>query len=133
MREKIFFIRRQNEIICKSSHLCKEEKLIKKKEKEDMSVTMTKLMFAIPMAIFALKLIVQYVIGHHEEDTKMLQKALNSMIYFFMTTSATWFYKGKGDFVPFTLNIQGVISLIMLVTPFVLNFISMWIDRKEKM
>ncbi len=98
-----------------------------------MSVTMTKLMFAIPMAYFALKLIVQYVIGHHEEDPKMLQKALNSMICFFMTASATWFYKGKGDFTPFTLNIKVVISLIMLVTPFVLDFISMWIDRKEKM
>ena len=47
-----------------------------------MSVTMTKLIFAVPMAIFALKLIVQYVIGHHEEDPKMLQKAFFSMICF---------------------------------------------------
>lgn len=98
-----------------------------------MSVTMTKLMFAIPMAIFALKVIVQCVIGSHEEDPKMLQKALRSMICFFMTACATTIYKGKGDFTPFTLNARGVISLIMLVTPFVLDFISMWIDRKEKM
>lgn len=98
-----------------------------------MSITMTKLMFAIPMVFFALRLIVQYIVGHHEEDPEMLQKALRSMICFFMTACATTFYKGKGDFIPFTLNARGVISLIMLVTPFVLNFISMWIDRKEKM
>lgn len=98
-----------------------------------MSVTMTKLIFAVPMAIFALKLIVQYVIGHHEEDPKMLQKAFFSMICFFMIACATIFYKGKGDFTPFTLNAKGVISLIMLITPFVLDFISMWIDWKEKM
>ena len=101
--------------------------------KKKMSITMTKLMFAIPMAFFALRLIVQYIVGHHEEDPEMLQKALRSMICFFMTACATTFYKGKGDFIPFTLNARGVISLIMLVTPFVLNFISMWIDRKEKM
>ena len=98
--------------------------------KKKMSITMTKLMFAIPMAFFALRLIVQYIVGHHEEDPEMLQKALRSMICFFMTACATTFYKGKGDFIPFTLNARGVISLIMLVTPFVLNFISMWIDRK---
>ena len=101
--------------------------------KKKMSITMTKLMFAIPMAFFALRLIVQYIVGHHEEDPEMLQKALRSMICFFMTACATTFYKGKGDFIPFTLNARGVISLIMLVTPFVLNFISMWIDRKEQM
>lgn len=101
--------------------------------KKKMSITMTKLMFAIPMAFFALRLIVQYIVGHHEEDPEMLQKALRSMICFFMTACATTFYKGKGDFIPFTLNARGVISLIMLVTPFVLDFISMWIDRKEKM
>ena len=101
--------------------------------KKKMSIKMTKLMFAIPMAFFALRLIVQYIVGHHEEDPEMLQKALRSMICFFMTACATTFYKGKGDFIPFTLNARGVISLIMLVTPFVLNFISMWIDRKEKM
>ena len=101
--------------------------------KKKMSITMTKLMFAIPMAFFALRLIVQYIVGHHEEDPEMLQKALRSMICFFMTACATTFYKGKGDFIPFTLNARGVISLIILVTPFVLNFISMWIDRKEKM
>ena len=101
--------------------------------KKKMSITMTKLMFAIPMAFFALRLIVQYIVGHHEEDPEMLQKALRSMICFFMTACATTFYKGKGDFIPFTLNARGVVSLIMLVTPFVLNFISMWIDRKEKM
>lgn len=98
-----------------------------------MSITMTKLMFAIPMAFFALRLIVQYIVGHHEEDPEMLQKALRSMICFFMTACATTFYKGKGDFTPFTLNARRVVSLIMLVTPFVLDFISMWIDRKEKM
>lgn len=98
-----------------------------------MSITMTKLMFAIPMAFFALRLIVQYIVGHHEEDPEMLQKALRSMICFFMTACATTFYKRKGDFTPFTLNARGVVSLIMLVTPFVLDFISMWIDRKEKM
>ena len=101
--------------------------------KKKMSITMTKLMFAIPMAFFALRLIVQYIVGHHEEDPEMLQKALRSMICFFMTACATTFYKGKGDFIPFTLNARGVVSLIMLVTPFVLDFISMWIDRKEKM
>ena len=63
-----------------------------------MSITMTKLMFAIPMAFFALRLIVQYIVGHHEEDPEMLQKALRSMICFFMTACATTFYKGKGDF-----------------------------------
>lgn len=98
-----------------------------------MSITMTKLMFAVPMAFFALKLNVCYIIGQIEKDPEMLQKALRSMICFFMTACATTFYKGKGDFIPFTLNARGVISLIMLVTPFVLNFISMWIDRKEKM
>ena len=101
--------------------------------KKKMSITMTKLMFAIPMAFFALRLIVQYIVGHHEEDPEMLQKALRSMICFFMTACATTFYKGKGDLTHFTLNARGVVSLIMLVTPFVLDFISMWIDRKEKM
>ena len=86
-----------------------------------------------PDGFFALRLIVQYIVGHHEEDPEMLQKALRSMICFFMTACATTFYKGKGDFTPFTLNARGVVSLIMLVTPFVLDFISMWIDRKEKM
>lgn len=61
-----------------------------------MSVTMTKLMFAIPMAYFALKLIVQYVIGHHEEDPKMLQKALNSMICFFHDSISNMVLQRKG-------------------------------------
>ena len=101
--------------------------------KKKMSITMTKLMFAIPMAFFALRLIVQYIVGHHEEDPEMLQKALRSMICFFMTACATTFYKGKGDFIPFTLNARGVISLIMLITTFKFDFISMWIDWKEEM
>lgn len=98
-----------------------------------MSVTMTKLMFAIPMAYFAFKLIAKYIIGHFKFDPRMLHDAFLEMIYFFMTACATTFYKGKGAFTPFVLNTKGVISLIMLVTPFVLDFISMWIDRKEKM
>ena len=98
-----------------------------------MSITMTKLMFAIPMAFFALRLIVQYIVGHHEDDPEMLQKALRSMICFFMTACATTFYKGKGDFIPFTLNARGVISLIMLITTFKFDFISMWVDWKEEM
>ena len=101
--------------------------------KKKMSITMTKLMFAIPMAFFALRLIVQYIVGHHEEDPEMLQKALRSMICFFMTACATTFYKGKGDFIPFTLNARGVISLIMLITTFKFDFISMWVDWKEEM
>ena len=101
--------------------------------KKKMSITMTKLMFAIPMAFFALRLIVQYIVGHHEEDPEMLQKALRSMICFFMTACATTFYKGKGDFIPFTLNARGVISLIMLIMTFKFDFISMWVDWKEEM
>ena len=101
--------------------------------KKKMSITMTKLMFAIPMAFFALRLIVQYIVGHHEEDPEMLQKALRSMICFFMTACATTFYKGKGDFTPFTLNARGVVSLIMLIKTFKFDFISMWVDWKEKM
>ena len=101
--------------------------------KKKMSITMTKLMFAIPMAFFALRLIVQYIVGHHEEDPEMLQKALRSMICFFMTACATTFYKGKGDFTPFTLNARGVVSLIMLITTFKFDFISMWVDWKEEM
>lgn len=98
-----------------------------------MSITMTKLMFVVPMVYFAFKLIAKYTIGHFKMDPGMLQDALPEMICFFMTACATHFYKGKGDFTPFTLNVRGVISLIMLVIPFVLDFISMWINRKEKM
>lgn len=86
-----------------------------------------------PDGFFALRLIVQYIVGHHEEDPEMLQKALRSMICFFMTACATTFYKGKGDFTPFTLNARGVVSLIMLITTFKFDFISMWVDWKEKM
>lgn len=50
-----------------------------------------------------------------------------------MTACATTFYKGKGDFIPFTLNARGVISLIMLITTFKFDFISMWVDWKEEM
>lgn len=96
-----------------------------------MSITMTKLMFAIPMAFFALRLIVQYIVGHHEEDPEMLQKALRSMICFFMTAYVTMFYRGKGEFTAFTLNTKGVVSLIMLIMPIVLDFVFMWIHRKE--
>lgn len=98
-----------------------------------MSINMTKLMFAVPKAYFAFKLIAKYIIGHFKSDPRMLSDAFLEMIFFFMTVCATLFYKGKGAFAVFTLNTKGVISLIMLVTPFVLDFISMWIDRKEKM
>ena len=93
---------------------------------------MTKLMFAVPMVYFLAQETVQYIKGYIEGYPES-QKVFKSMLYFFMTVCATIFYKGKGAFATFTLNTKGVISLIMLVTPFVLNFISMWIDRKEKM
>ena len=96
-----------------------------------MSITMTKLMFATPMTYFAIKLIVKYTIGHFQTDPEKIQRSFMDMIYFSMTACATTFYKGKGDFTPFTLNTRGVISLIMLITPFILDFISMWIDRED--
>ena len=86
-----------------------------------------------PDGFFALRLIVQYIVGHPEEEPLLLQKALRSMICFFMTACATTFYKGKGDFTPFTLNARGVVSLIMLIKTFKFDFISMWVDWKEKM
>lgn len=97
-----------------------------------MSITITKLMFAVPMVYFLTQEVVQYIKCYIEGDPGS-QKVFKSMLFFFMTVFATIFYKGKGAFAAFTLNTKGVISLIMLVTPFVLDFISMWIDRKEKM
>lgn len=97
-----------------------------------MSITMTKLMFAVPMAFFALKLNVYYIIGQIEKDPDILQKGIRSILCFFMTSCATMFYRGKGEFTAFTLNTyKGVVSLIMLIMPIVLDFVVMWIHRKE--
>lgn len=96
-----------------------------------MSITMTKLMFAVPMAFFALKLNVCYIIGQIEKDPDILQKGIRSILRFFMTSYATMFYRGKGEFTAFTLNTKGVVSLIMLIMPIVLDFVFMWIHRKE--
>lgn len=96
-----------------------------------MSITMTKLIFAVPMAFFSLKLNVQYIIGQIEKDPDILQRGIRSILCFFMTACATMFYRGKGEFTAFTLNTKGVISLIMLIMPIVLDFVFMWIDRKE--
>lgn len=60
-----------------------------------MSITMTKLMFAVPMAFFALKLNVCYIIGQIEKDPDILQKGIRSILCFFMTSYATMFYRGK--------------------------------------
>lgn len=74
-----------------------------------MSITMTKLMFAVPMAFFALKLNVCYIIGQIEKDLDILQKGIRSILCFFMTSYATMFYRGKGEFTAFTLNTKGVV------------------------
>lgn len=47
-----------------------------------MSITMTKLMFAVPMAFFALKLNVCYIIGQIEKDLDILQKGIRSILCF---------------------------------------------------
>ena len=96
-----------------------------------MSITMTKLMFAVPMAFFALKLNVYYIIGSIEKDPDILQKGIRSILCFFMTSYATMFYRGKGEFTAFTLNTKGVVSLIMLIMPIVLDFVFMWIHRRN--
>lgn len=84
-----------------------------------------------PDGIFALKLNVYYIIGSIEKDPDILQKGIRSILCFFMTSYATMFYRGKGEFTAFTLNTKGVVSLIMLIMPIVLDFVFMWIHRKE--
>ena len=96
-----------------------------------MSITMTKLMFAVPMAFFALKLNVCYIFGQIEKDLDILQKGIRSILCFFVTSYATMFYRGKVEFTEFNLNTKGVVSLIMLIMPIVLDFVFMWIHRKE--
>ena len=84
-----------------------------------------------PDGIFALKLNVCCIIGQIEKDPDILQKGIRSILCFFMTSYATMFYRGKGEFTAFTLNTKGVVSLIMLIMPIVLDFVFMWIHRKE--
>lgn len=67
----------------------------------------------------------------NRERPGYITKRYQKYTVFFMTSYATIFYRGKGEFTAFTLNTKGVVSLIMLIMPIVLDFVFMWIHRKE--
>ena len=94
-----------------------------------MSVETTEMIFGIPQIIFLGKMFVFCIKGAFGSDIRMLGKGFRYMLFFFTTVYAVTFYKGKGEFTAFTLNVRGVISIIMLITPFVLDFI---LDQLKK-
>lgn len=67
----------------------------------------------------------------NRERPGYITKRYQKYTVFFMTSYATMFYRGKGEFTAFTLNTKGVVSLIMLIMPIVLDFVFMWIHKKK--